>query len=326
MSEPLLITHSVMDARAVAAVLWQHWDLPSAPYAELLTRGMNDVYLVRAGGTQYAARAWRANRNSEDDVAYELGMLEHLDAAGLSVANPVASKGGVRFVPLEAPEGQRFLALFRWADGTPFGDNPDTRTARRIGVLFAKIHKAAADFAPSKRRYVDHPGALLRELPAVLKMAAHRPEDLDYYPRAAAAIADALAGLDKQIAPFGPGHGDFHLYNAFVSDDGAVRFLDFDLCGEDHYAQELMSFTWANDYVGVDKSINDAFLEGYNAERPLSTEESNLLPLFYAAKELGFLCGFATNVNYVGHSPFLDPDLDWFAQQVRRHVTEAGLL
>jgi hypothetical protein len=31
-------------------------------------------------------------------------------------------------------------------------------------------------------------------------------------------------------------------------------------------------------------------------------------------------------VNYVGHSPFLDPDLDWFAQQVRRHVTEAGLL
>ncbi len=322
----LPITHSVLDAGAVAEVLGQHWEFTKTPHAELLTRGMNDVYLIRADGVQYACRAWRAGWRSEDDIAYEMGLLKHLDEAGLLVAEPVEGKEGIFYVPVEAPEGRRYLGLFRWADGSPYGDNPDVPTAKRFGAMFGVMHKLARNFAPKVRRQVDYIGHLREDSLALLKLAAHRPEDVDYYPKAVAAITAALAELPRDAETFGPGHGDIHLYNAFVTEDGTIRFLDFDNCGEDHYAQELMSFSWANDYVGIDNAVTQAFLEGYNSERPLTDQQSASIPLLYAAKQLRFLCGFSAHVNCVGHTPLLNPNLDWFAERVRKSVTDAGLM
>ena len=50
------------------------------------------------------------------------------------------------------------------------------------------------------------------------------------------------------------------------------------------------------------------------------------MPLFYVAKELRFLCGFASNVNSVGHSSLLNPNLDWFLEKTKLHIKEAGLV
>ena len=58
----------------------------------------------------------------------------------------------------------------------------------------------------------------------------------------------------------------------------------------------------------------------------LATALTTTLPLFVAAKEFRYLCGYATNVNIVGHGPLRNPDLDWFARSIRRHAREAGLL
>ena len=103
--------------------------------------------------------------------------------------------------------------------------------------------------------------------------------------------------------------------------------LDFDNCGHDFFLAEINSFFWANHYVGgIAEAINEAFLKGYTAERPLSQAEQANMPLFYAAKEMSFLCGFAANVNYVGHTPLLNPDLDWFAESTRRNIRNAGLI
>ncbi len=322
----LPITHSVLDAKALGERIKDHYGLAEPFRCELLTRGMNDVYLVRAAGKKFAARAWRANWRSEANVTYELSFLLHLKDAGVEVVIPVHAPDGSLHFALEAPEGQRFVALFQWADGVPYGEDPDVETARRLGGMIAAVHNAGASFAPAAPRRVANIEVLKRELPLVLAMVAHRPEDTDYYPKAVDAVTQALAAIDHAVAPFGPGHGDFHLYNAFRSDGGHLVLLDFDNCGEDHFAQELMSFAWANHYVGVNEDVTRAFIEGYGAERPMSDPEVALLPVFFAAKELRFLCGFASNVNCVGHTPLLNPDLDWFAENVRRHMSEAGLM
>ncbi|MCH8112775.1 MAG: phosphotransferase [Proteobacteria bacterium] len=322
----LPITHSVLDAKALGERIKDHYGLAEPFRCELLTRGMNDVYLVRAAGKKFAARAWRANWRSEANVTYELSFLLHLKEAGVDVVIPVRVPDGSLHFSVEAPEGQRFVALFQWADGVPYGEDPDAETARRLGGMIAAVHKAGTSFAPAERRHVATIEVLKRELPRVLGMVAHRPEDTDYYPKAVDAVTHALAGIDRAAAPFGPSHGDFHLYNAFRSAGGRLVLLDFDNCGEDHFAPELMSFAWANHYVGVGEEVSRAFLEGYNAERPMSESEVALLPVFFAAKELRFLFGFAANVNCVGHTPLLNPDLDWFAENIRRHMSEAKLM
>lgn len=320
------IAHSVLDAKALGKRIKEHYGLAEPFHCELLTRGMNDVYIVRSAGRKFAARAWRANWRSEANVTYELSFLLHLRNAGIDVVIPERAADGSLHFSLEAPEGQRFVGLFQWADGVPYGEDPDVETARRLGAMIGTVHKAGASFSPSEPRFVGSIEVFERELPNLLAMVAHRPKDADYYPRAVDAVTRALAAIDHTTAPFGPGHGDFHLYNAFRSDGGHLVLLDFDNCGEDHYAQELMSFSWANHYVGVSADVTRAFIEGYDAERPMGEAEVALLPVFFAAKELRFLFGFASNVNFVGHTPLLNPNLDWFAENVRRHMSEAKLM
>jgi Ser/Thr protein kinase RdoA (MazF antagonist) len=320
------IIHSVLDAGAVGETIAAYFDLPGPVHCELLTRGMNDVYLVRSGGDRFASRVWRHAFRDEAMVAYELAFLSHLRRAGLPVVSARRTTEGAFHLPVQAPEGERYLALFDWAEGEPYGAHADADGARRIGGIIGQIHLAGADFKPAAPRTVGRSRAFARELPHLLRMVAHRPEDMDYYPRAIAAVEEALAPVDEARAAFGPSHGDFHLYNAFVAPGGSTVILDFDNCGEDHYVQELMSFAWANHYVGVGEDITEAFLDGYGAVRPLSNAEADLIPTFFAAKELRFLCGFAANVNAVGHSTLLNPDLDWFAENVRKHVTNAALM
>jgi Ser/Thr protein kinase RdoA (MazF antagonist) len=324
---PLPIVHSILDANALGKRIAERYALPAPVHCELLTRGMNDVYLVRDGsGEEHACRVWRAGFRSESDVAYETELLNYLDGKGFMVPAAVAARDGRLYVPVKGPEGQRYFALFRWVEGRAFGDKPDAATARELGRFFGRFHKATGDFRPTRPRQVDMAGALRRSVEPLRRMTAHRPGDPEYYAKACPALADALDRVDAASAPTGPTHGDFHLYNAFVRPDRSFVIMDFDNCGVDRLAQELNSFLWANDYVGVDKSIGEAFLAGYEAERPMSAREKALMPLFYAAKELRFLGGFASNVNAVGHTPLLNPDLDWFGERVRAHVKAAGVM
>ncbi len=322
----LPVAHSILDSPALRTRIGEAYDLPEPLHCELLTRGMNDVYLVRAGKTEYASRVWRAGFRSEDDVAYETALLKFLDDNGVPVPAALPSRNGALYIPLDAPEGRRHLSVFRWAPGRPFADAPNEATAHELGAMFGRVHLLAKDFAPAKVRHVGGSQQLRDGVAAVQRMVAHRDGEAAWYARAAKALADALDALPEEAAPTGPIHGDFHIYNAFI-DDGRIVLLDFDNCGVDHWSSELASFIWANHYVGgIDEAINDAFVAGYESERPLAARERDLMPLFYAAKELRFLIGFAENVNAVGHTPLLNPDLDWFAERTRKHVGALGLL
>ncbi len=322
----LPIAHSILDSPALRDLIADAYDLPQPVHCELLTRGMNDVYLVRGGETTYASRVWRAGFRSEADVAYETAFLNFLHAAGSPVPEALPTRTGALYVPLRAPEGQRHLALFRWVAGTPFADNPDPAIAHRLGALFGRLHLAAKGFAPKPVRHIDSAGQLRRGLSELQRMVAHREGDSAWYARAVEAMANALKRLPEKDAPMGPSHGDFHCHNAFI-DNGDITLLDFDNCGVDHWVAEIVSFTWANDYIGgFDPAVNESFVAGYESERPMGAAERALLSLFYAAKELRFLIGFANNVNAVGHTPLLNPDLDWFAERTRRHIGALGIL
>ena len=324
-TQVLPIAHSILDSPSLRDRIIEAYDLPQPVQCELLTRGMNDVYLIRSGGKTFASRVWRAGFRSEADVDYETQFLKFLDEAGVPVPAPLPTCDGALYIPLDAPEGRRHLSLFQWAAGAPFADNLNTRMAERLGAMFGRLHLTAQGFAPNRGRAIDSAGQLRRGLPALQRMVAHRDGDSDWYAKAVDAIAGALEALPESAAPKGPSHGDFHIYNAFIENDDIV-LLDFDNCGVDHWAAEINSFVWANHYIGnIDEAINEAFVAGYERERPFTDGERELMPLFYAAKELRFLIGFAGNVNAVGHTPLLNPDLNWFGDRTRRHIGALGL-
>ena len=326
MKKNIPIIHSVLDAAPLAARVEQNYDLPGPVHVELLTRGMNDVYEVRDGNDRiYALRVWRSGFRSETDVNYETAFLSFLDGEGIPVPAAVPTKTGALYVPVRAIEGPRFFAIFRWADGAPYAKTPDVAMAHRLGALFGQMHKVVPRFRPPVERKLDTAAVLRRELPRVNRMVQHRPGDAAWYAEVADKIARRFDALKGTGLPRGPTHGDFHAFNAFVTPAGKITLLDFDNCGEDYFMAELASFAWADDYVKIAPAVTAAFYAGYESVRPLTKDEKALKAFFYVAKEVRFLFGFAANVNAVGHTPLMFPDLDWFAASIRRHMTEAGL-
>jgi len=326
MKKNIPIIHSVLDAAPLAERVEQNYDLPGPVHVELLTRGMNDVYEVRDGNDRiYALRVWRSGFRTEADVNYETAFLSFLDSEGIPVATAIPSKAGPLYVPVRAIEGPRFFSIFRWAEGAPYAKTPDIDMARKLGALFGQMHKVVPRFRAPVDRRIATADVLRRELPSVNRMVQHRPGDADFYAGVAEKIAarfDSLQGMDL---PRGPTHGDFHAFNAFVTPAGKITLLDFDNCGDDYFMAELASFAWADEYVKIAPAVTDAFYAGYESVRPLTKDEKAMKAFFYVAKEVRFLFGFAANVNAVGHTPLMFPDLDWFATSIRRHMKEAGL-
>ena len=288
---------------------------------------MNDVYLVRAGGQRYAARAWRCGVRSESDVAYELEFLAYLDGAGIRVPASIAPPDdGPRHFTVAAPEGARHVALFDWIDGHAYGTAPEPRLAARVGALLGEVHRLSPDFKPSAPRQIDYTGGIRDGFAPLAELVAHRPQDLAYYGDVRDALTAALVALEAESLPAGPTQGDFHAFNAFVDGEDRITLMDFDNCGVGYFAQELMSFVWSARKSELGEAVVDGFLEGYDAVRRLSARERALFPLLLAVKEFRYLCGFAANVNAIGHVAFRWPGLDWFAQSVRKHVAAAKVL
>ena len=329
----LPITHSVVDARPLGVEIQKHFALAEPTHCELLTRGMNDVYFVRANGVRYAARIWRASRLTGDHVAFELEFLAHLQRAGVPVIAAIPMVDGGFFFTVEAADGPRQVCLFEWAEGAPFTKAPTAAGAHEIGATMARIHDAAESFTPPAPRPIKFTENIKRSFPAVAKRLAHRPHEVDFLRAASQAITDAAVAAYERRVPCGAIHGDIHARNVFVAQDQSIAVLDFDTCGEAHLAHDLTSFIWANAFISLDPSIrglndeiNDRFIAGYDSVRPLSDTERGDLPLFIALKEFSFLCGMCAVVNVVGHVSLTESRLDWLIDSVRRNTAAAHLL
>lgn len=319
--------HSILDARPLGAEIFKHFDLPAPFHCELLVRGMNDVYVLRAGDRKFAARCWRFHGVTDDSVAYELALLDHLSKAGIPVSAPLpAKKGGFHF-SVRGPEGPRAVAVFQWVDGDLLFHHRDpVPQARRFGELIAHMHRAGQSFRPPAIRYTDYIGHIRRDGKQLAWLCQDRPDDLAFYPRAIDAVTKALENLDRGSMPWGPTHGDIHPHNAFIDGQNRLTIMDFESSGEDFWMQDLVSLIWAGRKNGFPEAAIASFMEGYESVRPITAAERRWEPLFLAAKELRYFTGFADRVNAIGHHTFRWPGLDWFAKSVRHHVAKAGLL
>jgi Ser/Thr protein kinase RdoA (MazF antagonist) len=326
--------HSVVDGGELGAEIKRRWGLDNPFYCELLARGMNDVYLVRSGNARYAARVWRADTQNEGRVTWELEFLRHLKARGIPVIAALPDREGNLSFSVDAPEGRRYVCLFEWAEGRDFALVPTPELSYRVGKAVGEMNVAGLDFAQPCPRPIDFPGAQIRDkFPSLVARLFGRTEDHRFYGDLCEKIAAGLEAAVAEGVPVGPIHGDVHALNIFVREDGSFSLVDFDTCGEAHLVHDAVSFTWANTIFhdnrgmkGLDAAVNDAYMEGYEAARPLSAVERKYLPLFTAAKEFSNMTGMADAGRYVGHLSLNERVFDWYTRSVRRHAEAAGLI
>jgi Ser/Thr protein kinase RdoA (MazF antagonist) len=191
-----------------------------------LFSSVNDTYAVEFGDTAYALRVHLANPwwiSHDDELRFELDLLDHLHAAGVQVPVPIKRRNGD---PLGRLDDGRSYTLFTWAPGEPGHDTANR--VRLIGETLARIHVESDRFeSPYSRYHLDEANLLDRYLAKLRPSAQH-----------AAFIDELAAEIRRRLATFDPGptgwgivHGDVQGLNFHFTQDDQITFLDFDLSG-----------------------------------------------------------------------------------------------
>jgi Ser/Thr protein kinase RdoA (MazF antagonist) len=318
-------TYSILSSEALLDEVRRAYGIAGLESCQLLQRGLNDTYLVAGAGERWVARVYGAGWRSAASIAYELELLGHLDARGVSVSLPIPARDHGLARPLAAPEGARQLVLFAFVEGSPLSWDEPARCGA-AGRAVAALHLAADDFE------CVHPRVPLDlEYLVDAQLAALRPflQDRSEWPdltRIAAGLrarASALAaGLDWGVC-----HGDLAAGNLRVGDDGGVSFLDFDLAAPGWRAYDLAAVHWVATSRGR-AEIWDAFVRGYAAVRAPAPADREAVPLFHAIRRIWSLGMEARNAPALGSyrlgPEYLAPQLRALRRQERAGWAQDG--
>jgi Ser/Thr protein kinase RdoA (MazF antagonist) len=327
-SPPPAISHSVLNSKYIAYEIGRRYPLKGTVKAQLLYRGMNDVYIVSDDDQLYALRVWRAthSRSIVADVAFELDFLDYLKSRDFPASGAVQAKDGSRYFCFDSPEGIRPIALYDWAPGAKFGDSLDVGTAEKIGALFARLHLLGLEYPGTCPARTPKSQFLIDNIPAVLDFVFDRPEDIRDYPIIAHNLAARLEELRGKDLPWGICHRDFHPSNVHVSHDGTITFLDFDGCCEDYFMQDVQNYVWGNDFYAFSPLYGAAFERGYQTVRPFTADETANSELFLLSKAYTLISGLSVASNSVGRATLRFRNLDWFSQTIKTRARTLGLL
>ncbi len=327
-SAPPAIAHSVLNSKYLAYEIARRYSLKGVVKAQLLYRGMNDVYIVSDSSSLYALRVWRANnaRSMVADVAFELDYLDYLKSHDFPASGAIHAKDGSSFFCFDSPEGIRPIALYDWAPGTKFGEALEVGMAEKIGALFARMHLLGLDYPGIVPERTPKTKSLIDNIPDVIDFVFGRAEDIRDYPIIARNLSERLKELEGKDLPYGICHRDFHPSNVHVSPDGVITFLDFDGCCEDYFMQDVENYVWGNDFYAYPTIYGHAFKRGYNSVRPYTADETANSELFLLSKAYGLLSGLSVAANSVGRTTLRFRNLDWFSHTVKARARALGLL
>lgn len=249
----------------------------------LLRSLTNDVYAVSTTTGPYLLKVYTRAR-SFGEVAWEIELLAHLAAKGLTVPAAIKRVDGGVIGTLVAPEGARHAALFTWAEGRkPAG--PSASLYRAFGRLIARFHAATDDFSSQQSRpSLDVAAFLDPSLAVVLPHLADRPADRDFVAGLAERVRERLASLAVRGLDWGVCHGDVSLDNLHVTDDRRLILFDFGSAGPGWRASDPYGvMTWL---TRGKPACWQAFLDGYQEVRPLGRADREALPWFVPVRLL----------------------------------------
>ncbi|HET8729754.1 MAG TPA: homoserine kinase [Moraxellaceae bacterium] len=209
-------------------------------------------------------------------------LLDHLEAAGVPVATPLKNRQGRYLGPLRNKPAQ----LAKRLPGR-HPEQPGLSECRSMGTTLAHLHVALEGY-PLVRANA-HGAAWWEEL--ARQWQPRLPKDeATLLQRLLQRHADACE--QHPDLPQGLIHGDLFRDNTLFTGDSVTAVLDFSETGRDHLLLDIA--ITVNDFCRQwpspepDPRRREAFLEGYETARTLTSGERMALPVFLATAAMRF--------------------------------------
>jgi Ser/Thr protein kinase RdoA (MazF antagonist) len=275
------VKHSVLDGDALAVWIASRYPLGQPIRCRLFRKSMSDTYLVETPDETFFLKVYMQDRHARQAIEAEIEFALDLRAHDISVVAPLPTFDGRYLSEVCAPEGTRFVALYYGV----MGEEPretNLEHSRRFGKLVAQLHSCADRLGKRYQRWHLDETYLIRDpIRYMQPYLQHRSEDLDYLNQFGDdLIAELTALLSKEPPEYGICHGDLHTGNARFDRNGELILFDFDSFGYGWRALDIGVYAVSYDWLDLSRETKatkvrfwDAFLKGYNKERPLGENE-----------------------------------------------------
>ncbi|HBH26251.1 MAG TPA: homoserine kinase [Rhodospirillaceae bacterium] len=267
--------------RAQVAAFLAAYDLGALERHEGIAQGVSNTnYHVFTSRGRYILTLFEPRRMKAAEAPFFLDFMAHVGARGIPCPQPITARDGAALRTL----ADKPAVLLPFLPGREILDadlTPDH--CAQMGALTARLHLAAADF-PQRR--VNPMGAS-----CLAGMAHALQPHMGLHSRGLRALVDEelvhIAQHWPRNLPAGVVHADLFPDNVFFEDEGLAAVIDFYMSCTDFYAYDL-SVT-LNAWCFGPGPAQAAFLESYEAVRPLSEAERAALPVLRRAAALRFV-------------------------------------
>jgi Ser/Thr protein kinase RdoA (MazF antagonist) len=267
-----------MDTSALAVWLSDQYDFAAVPDVSLLRSYNNDVYRVTAAGQSFVLKIYGRDWRTDDEVHYEIALLNHLVLKGLPVVKTIPGRDQYTLNHIDS----RLAVLFAFVPGEkpqpPFSEE----LYIRFGKAIANMHNLSDDFVTDyQRRPIDLTYLIDEPLAALLPLLPDDKQTLLI--EVAGEVRKRILEFDTQGLDWGPIHGDATLDNLHVDKNGEIILYDFDSGGPGWRASDLQG--WAVNNTPYQDKYR-AYLKGYRSVRPLSDNDLQASPFVIFAWEI----------------------------------------
>lgn len=313
---------SVLDAKYLEYCLSNQYDI--GPWNECVywLRGLNDTYRVRTPQGVYILRVYR-REVGEGDAAYEMSLLTQLqailDSKYTNVAEPIAQKDNSYYSVIDAPEGQRIAAIFRYIEGTENG-LVDEASCFAFGRSAAELHAAMDRTTLDQPRYeLDTRFLIDQPLERILNYIGEDHKEAPFLRQFAGVLKERIAAAASQGLDWGICHGDMHgNNNALEVNDQFIHF-DFEWAARGWRAYDLAQVSARKRQQEEHKEkLWNALLSGYRSVRAFSEQDEAAVELFVIARRwwvMGLDVAFIHNDT--GALDFTEDWLNGFVEEFR---------
>lgn len=242
----------------------------------------NTNYLVRTESDPYILTLYE-KRVAREDLPFFLGLMEHLADAGIKCPTPVHDRAGRVLRELAG----RPAAMVTFLEGL-WIRRPRPQHCAALGRSLAQMHLAGKDFALRRKNSLSVAGwrplyaSCAEDARTIAKGLAQEIET----------ELDCLESSWPKDLPQGVIHADLFPDNVFFLGENISGLIDFYFACNDMLAYDIAIClnAWCFE---KDNAFNitkaRALLRGYSSVRPLTAEETAVLPVLARGAALRFL-------------------------------------
>ncbi|MEJ2060876.1 MAG: phosphotransferase [Gammaproteobacteria bacterium] len=283
---------AVIDA-AVAHNLWR-WGISDTARVKLLNHSENTTYKIEDGDQCYVLRVHRLGYHTPETIASELDWVCDIGRdTPIRTAAPITGCDAELIQPFPtAQQGERYSVLFEFLDGEEPSEEHDLPASfEQLGGITAVLHEHSRQWITGRRRPQRPVWDFERTLGGTPIWGEWR-QGIGVTPEVIAHINQGVAKIRSRLEAYGSGpdrfglvHADLRLANLLIH-QGNVSVIDFDDCGYSWFMYDLgsaLSFIEHKDYV---PELIESWVKGYNAVRPLTEEELEMIPTFIMLRRI----------------------------------------